>query len=97
MSVWKFFAQTIGFALISFILLLTVNSIYELSQERYGFQLQRVKCNQAVFNVGPLSEQKNETFIFGGTTTAEMVEQDLKETNKEVNRLRSLLGCYFDR
>lgn len=64
------------------------------------------KCNQTVFADGPLREEGifvGHSWFFDEEPTLEELDEktgaldsQLAETNKEVNQLRQLLGCYFD-
>jgi len=73
--------------------------------QKNSFEEKRQACNRAVLTKGQLSEEIDfGGFWFGGKTGSiedfekeiSYLEKELSKTNKEVNDLRALFGCYFD-
>lgn len=60
---------------------------------------QRNKCNAAFNTTLPLAENLHfEFFDFSpNTTTPDELKYNLEQTNKQVNKLQALIGCYFDK
>lgn len=90
-------------------LALVVITIYLATQ--LGFNLYheslRVKCNRAILAEGKLTETVNNSKFTLWSSRVETVEDVhtllegtnalLEITNKEVNDMRTLIGCYFDK
>lgn len=93
---WIFVIGTLFCSIVialSFIKLLDFRN--DIINQQNNWQAQRVKCNQAVLLDGNLSERLSYTFI--NSEDKSIKREELEMTNREVNRLRKLLGCYFDR
>lgn len=62
------------------------------------FESRRALCNRQ-YNTQPELEENNgpQVFYFTGSTTVDQVQRELNQTNKKVNKLSTLIGCYFDK
>lgn len=98
---WKYFVIWILGIVLFFVTMFT----FALVRERNNFQDRREVCNRTVLTKEILPEgsgsywwsMQNKSTLENVAENVDYVKGMVNETNKEVNRLRSLLGCYFDR
>jgi len=86
-------------AILSIILAIIIPQYKENQWEK-----KRILCNKTILDDGILSEQiiegigwsEDEVSVENAINRNKILERRLVNTNKEVNILRALIGCYFD-